>query len=94
MVRIADLLVNKRVERVVEILVVLFGLFLLIQILRKIMGGSWGTEDIIIGLLIFNLGSIFTIGVMVAQIKSDHNHLRNQFKSLANDFKSHIKKRL
>ena len=29
---------------------------------------------------------------MLAQLKSDHNHLKTQFKSLANDFKEHNKK--
>jgi len=70
---------------------ILFGLYILIQILRAIFSGSWTTEDLIIGLLIFNLGSIFTIGVSVAQLKSDHNHLKEQFKSLATDFKSKVK---
>jgi hypothetical protein len=70
---------------------ILFGVYILIQVLRIIFGGSWTTEDLIIGLLIFNLGSIFTIGVSVAQLKSDRNHLKEQFKSLATDFKSKIK---
>ena len=93
MVKIAQLLMNKKVEKLFEILLILFGLYLLIQLLIKIGGGSWSTEDVIIGLLIFNLGSIFTIGVMVAQLKSDHSHLKDQFKSLAGDFKLHVKKR-
>jgi len=83
--------INEKIEKAIEIFVILFGLYILIQILRIIFGGSWTTEDLIIGLLIFNLGSIFTIGVSVAQLKSDHNHLKEQFKSLATDFKSKIK---
>ncbi len=83
--------INEKIEKAIEIFVILFGLFILIQILRVIFDGSWTNEDLIIGLLIFNLGSIFTIGVSVAQLKSDHNHLKGQFKSLASDFKSQIK---
>ena len=83
--------INEKMEKVIEIFVILFGLYILIQILRAIFSGSWTTEDLIIGLLIFNLGSIFTIGVSVAQLKSDHNHLKGQFKSLATDFKSKVK---
>jgi hypothetical protein len=48
--------------------------------------------DLVIGLLIFNLGSLLTIGMMLAQIQSNHNHLKEQFRSLAGDFKAHIKK--
>jgi len=87
----AKLKINEKIEKAIEIFVILFGLYILIQILRAIFSGSWTTEDLIIGLLIFNLGSIFTIGVSVAQLKSDHNHLKGQFKSLATDFKSKVK---
>ena len=75
-------------EKVLIILLVIFGLYLLVQIVRKIIGGSWTTEDIILGLLILNLGSIITIGTMMAQLRSDHDHLKTQFYSLANYFKS------
>lgn len=81
-----------RSRKAFEILIALFGLFLLIQIIRKILGGSWSTEDIIIGLLLFNLGSIFTIGMIVAQLRSDHRNLKGQFRSLAEDFKEHREK--
>jgi len=89
--KMAKLKINEKMEKAIEIFVILFGLYILIQILRAIFSGSWTTEDLIIGLLIFNLGSIFTIGVSVAQLKSDHNHLKEQFKSLATDFKSKVK---
>ena len=75
-------------EKVLIILLVIFGLYLLVQIIRKIIGGSWTTEDIILGLLILNLGSVITIGTMMAQLRSDHDPLKTQFYSLANDFKS------
>ena len=93
MVNIAKpLIINEKLEKIIEIIFVLFGLYILIQIIRKMIGGSWSNEDIILGLIIFNLGCMFTIGIMVTQMKSDHVHLREQFKSLANDFKSHIGK--
>lgn len=84
---------DESVEKTVELLLILFGLFLLFQIIRNMLGGSWSTEDIIIGLLIFNLGGLFTIGIIAAQLRSDHDHLKNQFGSLANDFKSHLQRR-
>jgi len=34
---------------------------------------------------------IFTVGISIAQLRSDHNHLKGQFRSLASDFKSQIK---
>lgn len=92
MVKIINIFLNQRIEKFIEIVTGLFGIYLLIEILRKVLGGSWSTEDIILALLIFNLGSLFTIGILVAQLKSDHDHLKEQFKSLANDFKLFSKK--
>lgn len=74
-------------EKVMVIFLIIFGLYLLFQIVRKIVGGSWTAEDVILGILFFNSGAIFTIGIMLAQLRSDHNHLNSQFKSLAEDFK-------
>lgn len=81
--------VPKKVKVGFEIFLILFGIFMLIQVLRKILGGSWTSEDVILGFLFLNLG--FTIGVVIvlAELKSDHNHLNRQFYALATDFKSH-----
>ena len=83
--------INRKIEKIIEIFFILFGLYLLIQILRVLLGGSWTSEDLIIGLLTFNLGCVFTIGISVAQLKSDHNYLKSQFRSLVRDFKSQSK---
>ena len=81
---------STRIYKWIEPVLILFGIFIIYQIIKVILGGSWTTEDIIISLLVFNLGSIFTIGWMVAELKSSHRHLGSQFKSLAEDFKNHI----
>ncbi len=83
---------SKRTIKVVEMLIALIGIFVLIQLIRKILGGSWSSEDIVIGLLLFNLGSLFTIGMILVQLRSDHRHLKSQFRSLADDFKTHLEK--
>ncbi|MFH1592337.1 MAG: hypothetical protein ABIB47_03145 [Candidatus Woesearchaeota archaeon] len=91
--------IEKIIERIVIIVLVVFGLYISYQIIKRILGGSLTAEDIIISLLIFNLGCVFTIGFALAKLnsglaklKSDHNHLRNQFRSLADDFKRYVKK--
>lgn len=84
--------IQKLFEDLVITLLIIFGLFIVYQIIKKSIGGSWTTEDIIISLLIFNLGCVFTIGLALAKLTSDHKHLANQFRSLADDFKKHIKK--
>ena len=39
----------------IDILLIIFGLFIAYQLIRVIFGGSWQTEAIIIALLMFNL---------------------------------------
>lgn len=39
----------------IDILLILFGLFIAYQLLRAILGGSWQTEGLIIGIVMFNL---------------------------------------
>lgn len=81
-----------QIERISQIALTIFAVYLIIQVFRHILGGSWTAEDIILGLLIFNLGALFTIGLMLVELKSDHLHFKRQFASLAEDFKMHIKK--
>lgn len=73
---------NGKIEKVIEIILVLFGLFLIFQLIRKIFGGSWAVEDIIIGLLLFNTGAILTIGMIVAELKSDYKHIGNRVQKI------------
>ncbi|MEK6880926.1 MAG: hypothetical protein AABY22_15000 [Nanoarchaeota archaeon] len=40
----------------IDILLILLGLFIAYQIIKAIFGGTWEIEDIILALLIFNLG--------------------------------------
>lgn len=41
--------------KTVDVLLILLGLFIAYQLLRKIFGGSWQIDSIIITLLVFNL---------------------------------------
>jgi len=81
-----------KITKALELVLLLVGLYIMFQIIKKLLGGSWDAEDIVLALLIFNLGSLFTLGLMLAQIKSDMTSLKEQFRSLATDFKSHIRR--
>jgi len=78
------------IQMILIIILLILSLFLAYQIIRKIFGGSWSTEDIILTLLIFNLGCVFTIILNLARLNLDHQHLEKQFYFLAKDFKEHI----
>lgn len=75
------------VQKISEIILIIFGLFLAYQILLKIVGGSWDTEQIVTTFVVFNLGLTFTLATVVFAMKSDLKHLTHQFRSLATDFK-------
>jgi len=48
-------------KKLFSMLLTLFVLYLIIEIIRKILGGSLGFEELVIGLLIANLG--YTVGL-------------------------------
>ena len=81
---------RKIFQNIFVITLIIFGLFVIYQIIRRIFGGSWATEGIIIALLVFNMGAIYTMGYNLAEIKSEIKHFKNQFRSLASDFKRHL----
>ena len=88
--KLSDLLITA-----LEIFAIGFGLFMAYQLLRKIFGGSWDAENLIIGLVIANITMTFGFAVKnskdIMRVSSDLKHLTKQFNSLAHDFKSHIR---
>lgn len=85
---------NEKVEKTVEILIVIFGMYLLLQLIRIIIGGSWSSEDMVIALLIFDTSCLFTVIILIVQVKTDLGNLKSQFRALATDFKAHLKKKI
>lgn len=75
------------VQKISEVILIIFGLFLAYQVFLKIIGGSWDTEQIVTTFVVFNLGLTFTLATVVFGMKSDLKHLTHQFRSLAADFK-------
>lgn len=53
---------QKNLDKIIDIILILLGLLIAYQLLRKILGGSWQSEGIIITLLLFNLGMTWKIG--------------------------------
>jgi len=46
----------KTLEKILYWLLILFAIYIIIEILRKLFGGSLGFEELVIGLLITNIG--------------------------------------
>lgn len=88
-----EIFFNEKLQKIIEIVVVLFGLYLLVQVIRKILGGSWSTEDLVLGFLVFNTTTLFAITIAVTHMRADLNNLKIQFRALATDFKDHLQKK-
>ena len=83
--RVIDIL-----QIIMYVLLIVFGFIIIYQIVRKIFGGSWSTENIIISLLMLNIGFTFTLALNQIKTSMEFNHLKYQFKCLAKDFKEHV----
>ena len=57
----------KKFEQILYWLLVAFILYLIIELLRNIFGGSLGFEELVIGLLIANLGYSFYINARLSE---------------------------
>ena len=57
----------KKWEQILYWLLVIFMLYLIIELLRKIFGGSLGFEELVVGLLIANLGYSFYINAKLSE---------------------------
>ena len=59
MVKIKDLMSNLRILS--YWLLVIFVAYIIFELIRKLLGGSLGFEELVIGLLIANLGFVFQL---------------------------------
>ena len=57
----------KKWEQILYWLLVIFMIYLIIELLRKIFGGSLGFEELVVGLLIANLGYSFHINAKLSE---------------------------
>ncbi len=56
-----------KLEKILSWLLFLFVIYLVIELTRKILGGSLGFEELVVGLLIANLGYSFHISSKLSE---------------------------
>ena len=81
---------NKIFKILVYMILLVFSFFLIYQIILKIIGGSWQTEDIIIALMILMIGFVFNITIKLSRLETNFSNLKYSFCNLAKDFKQHL----
>ena len=55
--------------KLLDILLILLGLIIIYQLLKKILGGSWQMESLIIALLMLNLGLTWKMSFNILELK-------------------------
>lgn len=63
-------MVHMKFERIFYWLLIIFALYLAVEIIRKILGGSLGFEELMIGLLVANLGFSFRLHSKLSELHS------------------------
>jgi len=56
-----------------DIILILFGIFIAFQLIKAILGGSWQTESLIIALLIFNIGLTWKLSMNLLKLDMKFN---------------------
>jgi len=75
---------------ILRIFLIVIGIIIIYQLLRKILGGSWELQ-LILALIIANLSYSFYAGNKLAEQKGWSKQFEKRFEALAHDFKDHLK---
>ncbi|MEA3329904.1 MAG: hypothetical protein U9Q06_04120 [Nanoarchaeota archaeon] len=78
------------IQIIMMIFVISFGLFIAYQIILKLFGHSWSSENLIISLLMANIGLTFVLTINQVKTSARLYYFENQFRCLAKDFKQYI----
>ena len=68
----------KKFEKILYWLLALFIIYIIIELIRKLIGGSLGFEELVIGLLIANLGYSFYINTKISEHIGWHKGKNNK----------------
>ncbi len=71
-----------KIEKIFYWLLALFILYLIIELIRRILGGSLGFEELVIGILIANLGFSFHISSRLSHHIGWHRGITHKRKKL------------
>jgi hypothetical protein len=82
---------NEILQTILKIFLIVLGIILIYQLIKKILGGSWDIEPLILTLVVVNLGHAFYFSNKLAKMETRRAVLINSFTHLSTDFKEHIK---
>ena len=88
-VKRTDYLQRDTLSRIMVIIAIFLGLIAIYQIMRYLLGGSWGADGLILVIVGINAGMAFKQRKEIAVLQVEMQHLRNDFDT----FKTQIEKR-
>lgn len=74
------------IQWLLRIFLIVLGLIIIYQLLKKLLGGSWEMQ-LLIALAVANLGYSFYLGNKVSEQKGWSAQFEKRFEALAHDFK-------
>lgn len=74
-------------QLILNLFLIVFGLYVAYQLILKLLGGSWMTENLIIAFLVMNIGLTLGNTFRLVKLSSDYGYLRGQFNSLVRDLR-------
>lgn len=91
---------NYYVKAIMLIFLIVFTAFVCIQIVRKLVGGSWNTETVILTIVTINAGATYLLFIELGNTKADFHkslarleiNLSKEIYKLREDLKSDIHK--
>ena len=78
--------------RSLQLLAILFGLFLLYQAVRYLLGGSWNLDDVLLGFLFLDLTLVMTALIMLAKLSTHYGYLARDMRGMKKDVSLFMKK--
>jgi len=78
---------NKTFIRILLAGTILWALFVVYQILRKVFGGSWAIEEVILGMAFINITATISMAVLFGYMKADISYMKNDIKSVKKELK-------
>ncbi len=92
--------ISEALNWILRIFLIVVGIILIYQLLRKILGGSWEMETFLITLVIANAGYSFYLGNQISELRGwsqqfekrleeKFTALEKRFDTVAADFKPH-----
>ena len=68
------------IDKILTLVLIIFGIFLIYQVILFLVGGSWEFESIIIGLLILLITFIFKINTKIDTNLGEFKQFKNSFR--------------